>query len=160
MSNEISGFNPKIHICKFGFELYDHACAVPFEYKIIVNLFLKEIRILFYNKRTKEIVDAVGFKITPHKFSLLLPLIVWNDFERIRDLTHEWDWKFENGHNGYRDGWGYQFWCVSENGMPIIQRNMTVIFNEKMLPPHEKLLKWLRVNCSSEPILKDKEIMW
>lgn len=160
MSKETSDFNSKIHICKFGFELYDHACVVPFEYKVIVDLFLREIKILFYNKRTEEMVDAVGLKITSHKFSLLLPLIDWNDFEKIRNLPPEWDWKFENGHNGYRDGWGYQFWCISESGMPIIQKNMIVIFNEKMLPPHEKLLKWLRVNYSSEPILKDKKIMW
>jgi hypothetical protein len=160
MSDVISEFNPKVHICKFGFELYDHAEICPQEYKIIVDLYLMEVKILFVNKRTKEIVDAIGFKMSSQELSSLLPLIKWQDFEKIRDLPFEWDWDSKNGYCGYRDGWEYIFWCLSESGMPMIQKYMNTLFDEKMLPPHEKLMKWLRINYSSKVGKENKKVVW
>ena len=155
--NELS-FDPKIHICKFGFELFDYASFSPNKYKILTDLYQRELTVQFINKRTDKIVDAVGFKISDGKMNSLLPFIIWEDFERMRDLPDEWYQDFNNGCNGYRDGWGYQFWCLSESGMPLIQLYMSDTFKECQLPPTEKLLKWVKTNYGDK--LKDKKMMW
>lgn len=47
-------FDPQIHICKFGFEYYDHALISSYQYSIISNLYQKELSISFYNKSTSR----------------------------------------------------------------------------------------------------------
>lgn len=136
-------FDPQIHICKFGFEYYGHALISQYQYNIVANLYQREISISFYNKRNKEIVDTLGFHLSTGRFNELLHLVRWEDYEKYRDLPWDWFWDFKNGHNGYRDGWGYHFWCLNESGNPLIQIDMSTLFYEKKLPQYEKLLKWI-----------------
>ena len=60
MEINAENFDPKIHICKFGFELYDYATFNPIRYNIIGNLYEKEkfILPLKYDK-IKEIEDVI-----------------------------------------------------------------------------------------------------
>lgn len=153
-------FDPKVHICKFGFELYDYAMISPYKYKILGDMYNNELQILFFDKRYGKQVDAVGFKLSPQRVNELLPLIIWEDYEEMRDLPEDWFWDFENGVNGYRDGWSYLFWCTSECGAPLLQIWMTTTFKGDMLPPHEKLLKWLRIQYSKRKQLADKDMAW
>lgn len=88
-------FDPKVHICKFGFELYDYAMISPYKYKILGDMYNNELQILFFDKRYEKQVDAVGFKLSPQRVNELLPLIVWEDYEKMRDLPEERFWDFE-----------------------------------------------------------------
>lgn len=153
-------FNPKEHICKFGYELYDYTMGEAFRYNILSDLYLKEIVFEFIGKRSDQIIERYGFSISPEKMETLLPLLKWNDFEKYRDLPDDWAWKYENGHAGYRDGWGYKFWCLSESGMPLIEIYMDCLFDKKHLPPYEKLLEWLRENYKDEKQLKKWNMLW
>lgn len=153
-------FNPKVHICKFGFELYDHASFNPVRYNILGNLYEKEILFEFIDKKTEEIVDTIGYKISDDRMQSLLKIVNWDDYEKYRDLPDEWSWRDENGHAGYRDGWGYKFWCLSESGYPLLQTYMGCIFQDNKLPSYEKLLKWLRDEYSKKKELKDKQMLW
>lgn len=141
MDKNAKSFDPKIHICKFGFELYDYATFNPIRYNIIGNLYEKEIIFEFINKKTEEVVEVFGYKISEDKFRNLLSLVCWEDFEKYRDLPEGWEWEFQNGHAGYRDGWGYKFWCLSESGYPLLQMYMNCLF-QKINYLHMK-------NCSS-----------
>ena len=62
--NHMEIFDPKIHICKFGFELFDHADSGHVRYNIIGNLYEKEIVFEFIDKKTEEIVDVIGYRIS------------------------------------------------------------------------------------------------
>lgn len=144
--DKMQEFNPKVHICKFGFELYDHATFNPLRYNVLGNLYEREIIIEFIDKKSCEIVDVAGFKISDEKLQTLLPIIRWCEFEKYRDLPARWEWDFENGHAGYRDGWWYDFWCLTESGDTLLQIQMTCLFSKNKLPAYEVLLKWLRDN--------------
>lgn len=153
-------FNPQKHICRFGFELYDHATLNPNRYNILCDLYQKEIIFEFINIRTEEIVETIGFKLNESLINSLLPLIECEKFEPYRDLPDGWKWDINNGNRGYRDGWGYKFWFFSENGYPLFQIYMDCIFDEKQLPPYEKLLKWVRNNFKNKKELIDKDMLW
>lgn len=153
-------FDPKVHICKFGFELFDHASSDHVRYNMIGNLYEKEIVFEFIDKKTEEIVDVIGYRISEDKMQSLLKIVYWNDYEKYRDLPDGWAWEDVNGHAGYRDGWGYKFWCLSESGLPLLQVYMSCIFVDDKLPSYEKLLKWLRDNYSKKKELKDKHMLW
>ena len=79
-------FNPKIHICKFGFELNDHVSFNPMRYNFIGNLYENEIIFEFIDKKTEEVVEVLGYSISEGKLQTLLPLVVLEDFEKYRDL--------------------------------------------------------------------------
>ena len=68
-------FNPQKHICRFGFELYDHATLNQNRYNILCDLYQKEIIFEFINIRTEEIVQTFGFKLNESLINSLLPLI-------------------------------------------------------------------------------------
>lgn len=153
-------FEPKKHICKFGFELYDYATPNKNRYNILCDLYRKEIVFEFLNKRTEEVVEAFGFKLHGPLIASLLPLIEWEQFEPYRELPDGREWDFDNGNLGYRDGWGYKFWCLSESGYPLFQKYMNNLFDEKQLPPYEKLLSWLRTNFKNKKELADKDMFW
>lgn len=93
MNNYI--FDPTIHIRKFGFELFDHAMISNYEYKILGDMYQKEISFIFTDKLTNEIVDNIGFELSAGKMNSLLPLIVWEDYEKYRDLPEDWFWNPE-----------------------------------------------------------------
>lgn len=88
-------FDPQIHICKFGFEYFDHALISQYQYNIVANLYQREISISFYNKRNKEIVDTLGFHLSTGRFNELLHLVRWEDYEKYRDLPWDWFWDFK-----------------------------------------------------------------
>ena len=123
-------------------------------------MYQSEIIVEFIDKRSCEIVDTVGLKISDGEMQTLLPLIKWCDFEKYRDLPYSWKWDFANGHDGYRDGWGYAFWCVSESGMPLLQIDMACLFRKEQLPAYELLLKWLRDNYKGKKALRGREMLW
>lgn len=160
MDKRLKSFDPKIHICKFGFELYDYATFNPIRYNIIGNLYEKEIVFEFIDKKKEEVVEVFGYKISEDKYRSLLPLVCWENFEKYRDLPKGWEWRFENGNAGYRDGWGYKFWCLSESGYPLLEVYMNCFFSENELPAYEKLLKWLRDNYKVQKGIKEKNMLW
>ena len=153
-------FDPQKHICKFGFELHDYATQNPNKYNIICNLYQRELSFEFINKRKDEVIDAIGFKLNDSEMNSLLPIVRWEEFEKYRDLPTEWEWDFDNGHKGYRDGWGYKFWCLSESGYPLLQIYMSCIFGEDSLPPYERLLDWVRSRYKDNEQLKEKDMLW
>jgi len=131
-------FNPEIHICKFGFEY----CGVRKDsYKIYGNLYLMELSFVFPK-------ESFGFHISLEQLETLLPLIRWDDFEKIRDYR-------ETYQNGYRE-YLLHFWCLSESGNSLIQKYM----GEFSDLPHEKLLDWIRINFGHEKKLRKKMIYW
>lgn len=151
---EIEKFNPKKHICKFGFELYDYATLNSERYNILCDLYQRELVFEFINKRTEEVTEAIGFKLNKSEINSLLPLIIWDEYEKIRDVS------YDAGLQGYRDGWGYKFWCLSESGDPILQIYMDYLFDENNLPPYEKLLSWICENYKYKKSLKNKDMLW
>ena len=144
MNSTAEEFNKKVHICKFGFESYDHTSLNKVCYNIIGNIYQKEIIFELIDCKNNDMIDVIGFTISDEKMQSLLPLIRWSDFEKYRNLPSGWEFKMENGCNGYRDGWGYKFWGLSETGDSLIQLNMSCIFLEDKLPAYEKLLKWVK----------------
>lgn len=153
-------FEPTRHICKFGFELFDHATNNPLRYNILSDLYLKELTFEFISKRTEEIKEVVGFKLSKSAINSLLPIVEWEKFEEYRDLPSGWEWDIANGNRGYRDGWGYKFWCLSECGNPLFQIYMDCVFDKEKLPPYEKLLGWVRTNYKHKKQLKGREMLW
>lgn len=81
---------------------------------ITCNLYEMELTVeLIY----KDKIDTIGFKLSNEKLNSLLPLVVWDDFEKERYMSESFD-----NITGYRDGWGYHFWCLNESGYPLIQK--------------------------------------
>ena len=153
-------FDPNKHICRFGFESYDYCSGCNEYHRITVNLYTQQIIFEFVNWRTDEVVEAVWYKFGPKEMNELLSLIVWDDFEPYRDLPSGWRWDTENGCNGYRDGWGYHFWCLTENGAPLLQVEIDVIFRKDKLPPYERLLHWINVNYSKKKRMPQRPSLW
>ena len=120
-------FEPTKHICKFGFELYDNATGNPLKYNIVCDLYCKELIFEFISKRTGETKEVIGFKLSEGTINSLLPMILWNEFEKYRDLPIGWDFANDD-FRGYRDGWGYKFWCLSECGSSLFQVDMNCIY--------------------------------
>lgn len=153
----MSGFDSEKYICKFAFETYGFGLLN--QYKIRCDLRLKEIVFEFYDKRGKYL-ESVGYKLSDSSVNEMLPFVEWEHFEKYRDLPNGWNWDFNNGHCGYRDGWGYNFWCLSQNGYPLLQINMNCIFCKDKLPPYEKLLKFLEKKYKNKKELKSWYIIW
>lgn len=148
-----------MHICKFGFELYDYISYNPQRYNILCDLYKKELIFEFLNKRTEEVKEVVGYKLNEPVIDSLLPIIQWDKFEVYRNLPVGLEWDFEYGNRGYRDGWGYKFWCLSESGCPLFQTYMG-LFEKDKLPPYERLLEWLRFNYKHKKQLKGRDMLW
>jgi len=158
--NGLEEFDPTRHICKFGFELHDYATQNPCRYNILCDLYQRELVFEFINKRTDDVVDVVGYKLSRSEINTLLPLLLWDEFEKYRDLPEERAWDFKNGNRGYRDGWGYRFWCLSECGYPLLQVYMNCCFAEDKLPPCESLLDWVRATYKNDKQLKGRDMLW
>ena len=151
-------FEPHKHICKFGYKLYGTPYVDGESYAIICDLYNKELKVEFYSKRTEEVTDVFGFKISDTKFNELIKLVKWEDFEKYRDVSSwEWDIQYQAG---YRDGWGYRFWCLSETGLPLIEADLSATFRNDVKPPYERLFDWLRHNYSTHKSLKNKNMIW
>lgn len=136
----IEEFNPKEHICKFGFELHDHATGEAVRYNILGDIYQRELVFEFIGQENGDVVQRYGFPISKEKMETLLPLIRWKDFEKCRDMLEVSTRCFKAGNCGYRDGWWYYFWCLSESGMPLIEIDIEYLFDKKQLPAFEKLL--------------------
>ena len=154
----MSEFDPRRHICKFGYELYGTSYVGGNPYGIICDLYNKELKVEFYSKQTEEIIEVFGFKFSEAKFNELVELVKWEDFEKYRDISG-WDWNIEH-QSGYRDGWGYKFWCLSESGLPLIEADLSVTFHKNTQPPYERLFDWIRQNYSTHKSLKNKNMIW
>ena len=74
-------------------------------------------------------------------------------------FVSSWDWDIQY-QSGYRDGWGYRFWCLSESGLPLIEADLSVTFRKEKKPPYERLFEWLRHNYSRHKSLKNKNMIW
>ena len=151
-------FDPCKHICKFGYELYGASWVGITPYNIFCDLYNKELKIEFYSPRSKNVTEVFGFKLSDVKFNELLQLVKWDDFEKYRDIS-AWDWDFEY-QSGYRDGWGYRFWCLSESGLPLIEADVGVTFKENTQPPYERLLDWIHQKYGAHKSLKNKKMVW
>ena len=148
-------FNPQNHICKFCFEQYNYFQDRELYQSIECNLFLQELIIKLKKKRTDETVEVYGYKLTDEAMSQILPLLIWEDYEKERDASG-WNKNFA----GYRDGWGYEFVCITENGKPMIRLWLNALFKNKDKPIYEKLLDWIIANYSSKKEFRDKNLLW
>lgn len=135
-------FDPRVHICHFGFEMFDLTGLHTEIYNIFGNLYMKDMNIVFIDTETGEETENIEIKLDNNKMRALLPMIRWEDFETMRASKEEWFDGSENGCAGYRDGWGYIFRCMSEIGKPPIEIHMGMLYDMNKLPPHEKLLRW------------------
>ena len=158
MSAKSLVFNPQKHICKFGYKQFGHINNVLMN--INGDIYNKELRFDFLDARTDKQIDTIGFLISDERMALLLPLLDIDKYEKYRDLPSDWDLKISNGCSGYRDGWSYLFWCTSENGLPLYQKNMSAIFTYVKMPPYEVLLEWIKSNYQYEDKIKNKSITW
>lgn len=62
-------FDPQKYICKFGYEIYGSVYISNDDpYAIICDLYNRELKIEFYSKRTEEITESFGFKLSDNKF--------------------------------------------------------------------------------------------
>ena len=150
----MSPFNTKDYICKFLFSKYDYTSSGTPRQRILGDLYLKEMKIELFDGNNNKI-KSFGYSLDD-KTEKLLPLLKWEDFERTRDISG-WDL---NNDCGYRDGWGYEFWCINESGNPIIKNNLDVMFEGKNKPAYEKLLDWLKREYAGKRELKKYKLFW
>ena len=148
-------FNSNNHICKFYFEQYNYFPDMELYQSIECNLFLQELIIKLKKRRTGEVKEVYGYKLNDKAMTQILPLLRWADYEKERDISG-WD----KNYAGYRDGWGYEFVCITENGKPMIRFWLNVLFRDKDKPVYEKLLDWIISNYSSRKEFKDKNLFW
>lgn len=153
-------FDPREHICKFGFVLHDHTSCSAKSYSITCDLYQKSLMFTFDDTKKNEQENTIGFQLSEEKIKSLLPLLCWEEYELYRDQPAMWQWDIENGMCGYRDGWSYTFWCLSETGDSLLQINMECVFHLEKMPPYEKLLNWIKVNYQHAKSLKNKKIRW
>ena len=146
-------FDPQKHVAKFYYEQrtmwrQSYLCSIA------GNLYLKELTIEVWNFQG-SIVDTFGYSIE-NKMNVLLPLLRWENFEKLRDVNG-WD---DLDYCGYRDGWGYRFACMNECGKPMISRYLDVIFEKEHEPADEKLLRWIKNWYSNRKELKEYRLLW
>lgn len=153
-------FDPNRHICRFGFESYDHCSGCEERHRITVNLYTQQIVFEFIDGCTDAVTETVVYIPGPKELNELLRLSEWDKYEMYRDLPPGWEWEIENGHCGYRDGWGYRFWCLSENGAPLLQMKMDVLFRKDKRPSYEKLLHWINVNYCKKKSMPQRPSLW
>ena len=148
-------FNPKVHICKFGFEKYDYAGTNSYRYNIIADLYLRELTFEFINNRTASVENVVGYVLSDEKLDSLLPLLAWDEYEKYRDCPEQSVTEYVSG---YRDGWGYKFWCLSETGDTMIQKDMNFTYKANHKPPYEKLFEWVKHNYCHKKRLRSLKL--
>lgn len=117
------------------------------------NLHTRELGIELLNGRGK-VLEAYGYSLEKCLDSLL-PLIVWEDYEKIRDK------EFDEGYKiGYRDEAYYIFFCTAVNGAAPIRKFMIDLYSRKNEPPYEKLFRWVKENYAGKKELREKELYW
>lgn len=114
---------------------------------------MKELKVEIMNSRD-NIIGVHGFPLDS-KIDSLLPFIIWDEFEKTRDVS---GWDLES--DGYRDGWGYKFICINESGNPMITNYLDVTFHKREKPAYEKLLSWVIDNYAKSPQLKKYDLFW
>ncbi len=144
MDKQKEVFDPKFHVAKFIYQKYSDWFSSALRQKITGDLYLRELKIELLDRKD-EPVHVFGYSLE-NKMDELLPLVHWNDFEKTRVVS---GWGLP-GHNGYRDGWGYEFVCMNESGYPLIKNELNVIFPDKKKPAFEKLLGWIIENYARE----------
>ncbi len=147
-------FDSKKYIGKFIYKKNDSYLEQTLRQQIIGNLYLKEIRIDLLN-RDDKVVESFGYSLE-EKLESLLPLLLWEDFEKTRDRSG-WDL---NNNGEYRDGWGYDFACMNDSGNSLIQNTLDVLFKDKNKPAYELLLDWIIKEYSGEKEFKIYKFYW
>lgn len=146
-------FDPRKHVAKFCFEPR-FMWRQTYIQEISGNLYVQELMI--------EILDFQGNSVDTFRYSLknkmnvLLPLLRWENFEKLRDVV---GWNDSN-YSGYRDGWGYRFVCMNESGNPMVSRYLDVIFEKEYEPADERLLRWIKNWYANRKELKQYNLQW
>lgn len=146
-------FDPQKYVAKFFFEqrvMWEE----PYLKAISGNLYTKELKIEIRNFHG-DVVDVFGYSLK-NELNGLLPLLRWEDFEKLRDFE---DWLSPH-EMGYRDGWGYRFACMNESGNPMISRVLSAHFEEGYEPADERLLRWIKNRYVKRRELKEYGSLW
>ena len=146
-------FDPQKHVTKFYYE-QRILWRQSYLYSIAGNLYTKELTIEIRNFQGC-VIDTFGYSIE-NKMNVLLPLLRWENFEKLRDVNG-WD---DPNHCGYRDGWGYRFVCMNESGKPMISRYLDVIFEKAYEPADERLLRWIKNWYAKRKELEQYHLLW
>lgn len=146
-------FDPKKHVAKFYFDP-QFMWRQPYIQEISGNLYMKELTISIRNFHGDDI-ETFGYSLE-NKMNVLLPLLRWENFEKLRDVDG-WD---DPNNCGYRDGWGYRFVCMNESGHPMISRYLDVVFEKEYEPADERLLRWLKDWYANRKELKQYNLIW
>ncbi len=151
-------FDPKTHICKFFYQQYDKRyCSAHSILRVTGDLYLRELKIELVNSSNSDLIEEVyGYKINDEEMERLLPLLRWEDYEKLRGVN---GWDMQNN-GGYRDGWGYDFACLSEIGHPMLRFKLNVLFDNKKQPMYERLWEWIKQNYSDRTEFKKKQLLW
>ena len=154
-------FDPKKHICKFYFEPWGPVTSF-FSYKqrITGDLYSKELKIEIFNQRD-EFVEVIGYSLEPY-IDVLLPMLIWDDFEKARDIQIEdlVDWPCSEHSTGYRDGWCILFHGINESGRTMITTHMDETFRSGYKPAPDKLLDWIERTFGSRREFKEYKLQW
>lgn len=148
-------FDPQKHICKFIFQRYEYTGDNRLYQRITGNLYQNELTIELLSDTFHNVVETYGYKISQNMLNQLLPLLLWDDYEKYRDISG-WNMKYD----GYRDGWGYKLLCMGESGNSLLQFDLNVVFSNKNKPVYEKLLDFIIANFSDKKELRDKNLLW
>lgn len=146
-------FDPQKHVAKFCYEQRT-LWRQSYLQSITGNLYSKELTIEIWNFQG-GIVDTFGYSLE-NKMNVLLPLLKWENFEKLRD-ANGWD---DPNHCGYRDGWFYRFVCMNESGNPMITRCLDVIFEKEHEPADERLIRWIKNWYANRSELKQYHLLW
>lgn len=140
-----------------GSELHKEDLDIVLPRKIISNgktNFKNEIVYDDYYK-TKEMF-LKGFKLSSKVMNELLPLCNALDFEQYRDKEQSMN---DPGYIGYRDETTLIFEGITDSCLPLNKIYMSYYYDEKHIPPTEKLYRYICKNI----LERDKECskwMW
>ena len=142
------------YISKFWFVKTGYIGEKYFQ-RISCNLLKSELTIEILDENGKQ-QEVFGYVMNSSELKELLLLSRWEDFEKYRDKT-ELEMPMACG---YRDGWGYKFICISQNGRPMIRLNLGFIYSKENQPPQEKLLDWIIRHYSKRKEFRNKHLLW
>ena len=146
-------FDPQTHICKFFFLQYGYSNPGRYRQQISADLYLNELKIEILDSQD-NVVDVFGYSLKD-KLSSLMPLLRWEKFEKARNLSD-----CDHDICGYRDGWGYEFICMNESGMPLIKHHLNMIYDDDDRPACETLLAWIIKCYAQKRELKKYDLVW
>ena len=146
-------FDPSTHVAKFYFEqrMMWHEKYLK---SIGGNLYTQELTIEIRDFQG-NVGEIFGFSLED-KMNELLPLVHWEDFEKLRDFE---PWLAPH-QRGYRDGWGYRFVCMNESGNPMISSGLEVLFEKGYEPADERLLRWIKNRYAKRRELSEYGMLW